>query len=439
MGKHGIDFKKIKPNRWWLVVVTVVVALATGIFGLLTFYSASSSRSSQENSTPTTPDQQFAPQKVTAIGRILPQGKVTRLSASIPDEGTRVKDILVKEGDRVQKGQVIAVLDSNERLLATLKQAQQEVKVAQARLAQVKAGAKAGAIKAQQGTIERLKAELEGQRIEQAAKVASLQAQLKGERQTQQETIERLQAQVKNSQTECKRYEQLYQEGVVSVSEYDNRCLQATTFREELDEAQADLTRIVTTLSEEIKEAQATLNRTIITLQAQTVEAQATLEEIAEIRPVDVEVAQAEVDKAIAAVKQAEANLELSRVRSPINGTVLELLIRPGEAATSQGIAEIAKTDQMEVIAEVYKTDINQIRLGQQAIITSEAFGNQLQGEVYHIGLQVKQQNIFSNQPGADVDRKVIEVKIRLDPESSQRVFDLTNLQVEVAIQTSIK
>ncbi|EAZ92693.1 MFS transporter [Crocosphaera chwakensis] len=439
MDKKRINLKALKPNPWWLISLLVAAAGATGIFGLSTFYRLSSRESTSDSNATTTVEPNSATTTVTSIGRIVPQGKVTRLSASIPDEGARIKEMLVEEGESVDKGQIIAILDSYDRQLATLKQAKQEVKVAQARLEQVKAGAKSGAIKAQSGTVNRFQAELEGQLVIQEAKIASLQAQLQGQKTTQQETIERLQAEFNNAQTECKRYDQLYREGVVSASEYDSKCLQATTFREELDEAQADLTRIVTTLSSDIREAQAGLTRSQRTLQSQIIEAQATLEEIAEVRPVDVEVAQAELDKAITAVQQAEANLQLSYVRSPLKGSVLELHTRAGEAVTSQGIADIGKTDQMEVIAEIYKTDIGHIRLDQKATITSPAFDKTLQGTVSHIGLQVKQQDIFSNEPSSDVDRKVIEVKIRLDPQSSQQVAQLTNLQVEVAIDTKSK
>jgi HlyD family secretion protein len=44
----------------------------------------------------------------------------------------------------------------------------------------------------------------------------------------------------------------------------------------------------------------------------------------------------------------------------------------------------------------------------------------------------VKRQNIFSNQPGENLDRRVVEVKIRLNHGDS--VAGLTNLQVQAEI-----
>jgi HlyD family secretion protein len=68
-------------------------------------------------------------------------------------------------------------------------------------------------------------------------------------------------------------------------------------------------------------------------------------------------------------------------------------------------------------------------------MITSQAFSGKLRGTVSQIGLQVNRQNVFSNQPGENLDRRVIEVKIRLQTEDSQRVAGFTNLQVQTAIE----
>ncbi|MEO0843621.1 MAG: HlyD family secretion protein, partial [Cyanobacteria bacterium J06643_5] len=53
---------------------------------------------------------------------------------------------------------------------------------------------------------------------------------------------------------------------------------------------------------------------------------------------------------------------------------------------------------------------------------------------VTNIGLKIGKQQIFSTDPIADIDRRVVEVKIRLDKEDSQKVKSFTNLQVEVLI-----
>ncbi len=59
-----------------------------------------------------------------------------------------------------------------------------------------------------------------------------------------------------------------------------------------------------------------------------------------------------------------------------------------------------------------------------------------LQGTVSQVGLQVDRQDIFDVNPQADTDNKVIDVKIRLKPEDSEKVANLTNLQVQTLIKT---
>ena len=294
-----------------------------------------------------------------------------------------------------------------------------------------------------------------GEQLAQEATIERLQAQLAGERQAQTATIERLKAQLNNAETDCRRFEMLYRDGAISASQRDDQCLEEETVRKQLheaeanliriittqnaqiNEAQATLNRIVSTLSERIQEAQANLNRTILTLQKQRAEAIATRAEIAEVRPVDVAVAAAELATAQAAVQQAQANLDLAYVRSPRSGQVLKIQTLPGEIVSNNGIVELGQTDQMYVSAEVYETDIHQVHPGQTVKILSDGVVDDLTGIVDEIGLQIGTKDILGTDPVADADARVVEVKIRLNSEDSQRVAGLTNLQVNVVINTA--
>jgi ABC exporter DevB family membrane fusion protein len=432
MEKSGLGSTSLTPKQWLIISFSLAIGMTTGVF---TYHSLLLSKQATDLPPNVVEEKQPAIRSVTSLGRIEPVGKVIRLSATVPLEGARVAQLLVKEGEQVKAGQVIAILDSQLRQQANLKRAQEQVQIALAKLAQVKAGAKTGDIQAQQARFHQTQAELQGQITSQEAAIASLEAQVDGETSTQQATIRRLKAELHNAQTDCQRYQTLLDSGASSIQERDRNCLKAETSQESLNEAQANLQRIIRSQQQKIKEAQANLQRTIATIKQQITENQSTFTALAEVRLVDFQLAQAEVEDAKAAVRQVQADLSLTDVRAPVGGTILQVHTRPGETISSSGIVEIGQTQQMEVIAEVYKSDISQVRLGQKAIITSETFPNQLQGTVKEIGLQVKQQNIFSTEPGADVDRKIIEVKIRLNPEDSKRVMDLTHLQVQVAIQ----
>lgn len=429
--KYQLFFKPIGQGT---IVLLVAGVLATGA---MTIYALLNVQPAIRRLSAVPPVSKISVNAVAALGYLEPQGEVINLSAPAFQEGVRVEQLLIKQGDKVKVGQVVAILDSRDRLQAALIQAQEQVRVVQARLEQVKAGAKQGDIKAQDARFERTKAELQGQIITQKATVASLEAQLQGEKSAQAATIERIEAELHNARTECGRYQWLYESGAVSASQRDSICLQEKTTRERLEEARATLTRIVTSRQEQINEATANLNRIVATEQKQIEEAQATLDAIAEVRPVDVQVAQAELATAQAAVQQAQANLDLAYVRSPREGQILKIHTWPGEIVSNQGIIEIGKTDQMYVTAEVYETDISQIRIGQQATITADGVIEDLQGTVDEIGLQIATKDVLGTDPVADADARVVEVKIRLTPEDSQRVAGLTNLQVNAVIDTS--
>ncbi|BAY29097.1 secretion protein HlyD [Nostoc carneum NIES-2107] len=388
-----------KPIHRWQIVLGVSVILATGLasfYGLSTLFFRSNLYTRPTN-TPTKP----APAKVaiTALGRLQPEGEITYLSAPNSINGVRVEKLLVKEGDKVQAGQVLAYLEDYNRATAALQQALDKLQVAKAQLAQVKSGAKTGDIDAQKATI------------------ASLQSQLKGDVAAQEATIARLQAQVENAKTENDRYQQLFKQGAIAASVGDSKALQLKTAQQQLEEAKA------------------TKKRTQDTLQSQIKQAQSQLSSVKEVRPVDVEVAQTQVRSATTAVKQAKADLDLTYIKSPIDGTILKIHARTGEVIATSGFAEIGNISQMYVVAEVYQTDIQKVRKGQKVTITSPAIVGKLQGTVENVGWQVEKQSIFSLNPSSDTDRKIIEVKICIDdPKESAKVSRLTNLQVDVAI-----
>jgi HlyD family secretion protein len=382
------------PNRRLISLLFTIVAITGGI----TIYGISSINQAKE-STNQPVESTSATRAISALGRLEPATEVIQLAAPMALDGDRLLELRVKEGDRVKANQIIAVLGSRDRLQDAVRRAQEQVRQAQARLAQIRAGAKEGEVQAQQAAIVRLRAEIDGARKVQAA------------------TLDRLEAEYQNAQIEYNRYQQLYQEGAISQSALDSRRLTATTAQKQW------------------REAQENQNRTIETLQAQLQEATATLDRIAEVRPVDVQVAQTEVDGAIAALTQAKTDLEQAYIRAPFAGQILKIHTRPGEKLNENGIADLGQTDQMEVVAEVYQSDISNIRSGQTAFITGQGFSGRLRGKVSQVGWQVSRQNTFSNQPGENLDRRVVEVRIALTPADSRQVAQLTNMQVQVAIE----
>jgi HlyD family secretion protein len=339
-----------------------------------------------------------SPQGIAALGRLEPKGEIIAVSAPAQMEGAKVERLLVSLGEQVNAGQVIAILDNHERLKRALELARQQWNVATMKLKQVEAGAKTGEILAQTSRIEQLQRELEGQITSQSL------------------SIKRLDYERRNAQTECRRYSHLFNAGAVSASQRDNICLQADTSQQQRLEAEAQLQRTRRTLTQQINEARS--NRAAI----------------AEVRPIDVAVAEAVVDEARANVRQAEASFALSYVRSPRDGQILRVISKGGEKVGNEGIVELGNTKHMTVVAEVYETDIHRVKVGQRASINSQGLVGSLEGSVAEVGLRIGKKDLLGTDPAAASDARVVEVTINLSPQSSQRAKSLTNLQVDVVI-----
>jgi HlyD family secretion protein len=335
---------------------------------------------------------------VTALGRIEPEGEVIKLSAPVSGEGSRVEKILIREGDMVKVGQAIAILDNSDRLQAELTEAKAEVRIIQSKIAQIQAGVKQGEITAQKAIIDRLTVESQG------------------DIDTQKATLEKLQAELLNAESENKRYQELYTEGAISASQRDSKSLNVETAKKSLEAAQSQLKKLELSSQQRKKEASATLDQ------------------ISEVRKVDVEAAIAELNRAEVLVKKATINLQKAYVKSPQNGQVFEIHTHPGELITNNGIADIGKTSQMYVVAEVYESDITKILQGKQVRIVGDIFPQELQGKVERIGLQVSKQNLTNTDPSSNIDNRIVKVHIRLNTASSQQAAKFTNMQVKVII-----
>ena len=131
--------------------------------------------------------------------------------------------------------------------------------------------------------------------------------------------------------------------------------------------------------------------------------------------------------------QRAQAELDLSEVRSPLGGRVLQIHARPGERVGPEGIVELADTSVMYAVAEVYETDVGRVRIGQRARIRSPALNSELTGEVERIGLKVGKKDVLSTDPVADADARVVEVRVRL--QNPDAAADLTNLRVQVVFE----
>lgn len=153
---------------------------------------------------------------------------------------------------------------------------------------------------------------------------------------------------------------------------------------------------------------------------------------LSEIRQSDVSVARAELDAAVADENRARTALAESRVYSPIKGKVLKVNARTGEQPGALGLVELAETDRMYAVAEVYESDIARVHKGQKAVVAGSLLPQPVTGVVETIGSQVTRLSTLPDDPLQFTDGRVVRVRIRLD--EPERVAGLINAKVSIRI-----
>jgi HlyD family secretion protein len=385
--------RRINP----MVMLTLIAASVSGGLG----YYALAQQKTVQTPTPAALPTVTSQAAVVALGRIEPKGGIIKVSVANAQD-SRVNRLFVKEGDRVQAGQVLAMLQGLDKKQAELVEAQQKVEIARAKLEQSRSGsAKQGEIAAQASNVARLEAQLRTATIEKQAEITQAKAKLR------------------NAQTDYQRHQQLYEEGAISRTILDNKRENVETSQAELDQVYAQLANLKATLQQQIQQELSLLTS------------------LSEVRPVDVKVSQTELIYTLTQVAQVKAALDDLYVRAPVAGQILKINTRVGEQVKiGEGIAELGQTEQMYAIAEVYETDVRKIKPGYRATVVSEngGFVGELRGMVEHIGLQIKKKDVLDSDPAAEKDARVVEVKVRLEPNDANKVAKLSNLQVRIRI-----
>ncbi len=198
-----------------------------------------------------------------------------------------------------------------------------------------------------------------------------------------------------------KRFEELYQRGIVSKSELDNARAKHDIIRAQYEASIQNLNMIRAGAREEERKA-----------------------------------ARAKVKKAEADVRYAEAMLENTVIKAPISGKVIRKYMDAGETITFENlvpIITIADMSKIRVVAEVDETDIRKVKLDQEAVVTTNAYpGEEFRGKIVNISAVVGKKTLKSEDPAEMVDTRVLEVKIELD--DGDRLTLGLNVDVEILV-----
>ncbi len=377
------------PQSRWIVGGAIALSFGLLAVGVLQLDRIQTSQRKAEEAAQTSAEP--ARLAVTALGRIEPQGEVVDISGP---SGERIGRLLVEEGQQVKAGQPLVYLESYQERLADRNLAADQLREAQARLKSETAYG--------QAQIQEARSRREQLTDPKTAEILAQRA-----------TISRITAELASAQRDLQRFTSLQREGVVSQQTLDNQVLAVDSKREELNNAKAMLAKLleeqttdVENASDQLRSAEAGLARSR---------------------------SQVQVASAASNLKLATAKLERTIIRAPEPGQIIKIFARAGEAiGDTDGILQMGNTRQMYVVAEVYESDIGLVKVGQPATITSTAFAGKIPGRVAQIGQKVSKNQVLETDPAANIDLRVVEVRIRL--QDSQAVTGLTNLKVNVAI-----
>lgn len=301
-------------------------------------------------------------------GRVVP---VRSAQLSLPVGGI-VDEVLVREGETVQEGDLIVRLDSAQQQVAVA-QAQANLQSAQARLDEIKAGPRAeeiavaeAALAAAQARYERLvNGALPGQIAQAQAAVtassAALQQVLDG---ADDQALIAARADMFSAAAALEQAQQAYDRvkwrADIGALPQSAQLQQATTVFEAAQARLADLEEgasqaQITGASAQVQQAQAQLDTLQNTLPADTAAAAADVSANeaqlallrAGARQEQVAAAEANVAAATAAVQQALVALSNTELHAPFSGTVARLDVTPGEQV-GPGVPVISLADVSE-------------------------------------------------------------------------------------------
>lgn len=396
-------------------------------------------------------------------GRIVPIGGLLRLSAPAGAQGAAVvSQLLVKTGDTVAAGQLLAVMNTRPILEAQVEAAQQESGAAQAALEQAKVAKSRSDIElaAQLAELEsravaaesaaHKAVEITGLAVEQAradqavaqAALATVQAALPVTQAVSNSTVAVAQAQFDAIPRRSDSERKIAQAGIDQAKALAAKTNADLASQLAQLQAQLDLTAV------RVKEAQANVVREpmpddpaqLAPVQADARIARANFEAQKLVRDAvvmerqgDITAAQARRDAAQAQLTVAQAQLALSEIHAPYAGRILGIHARPGEVVGPAGVFDFGDTSDMFADVEIAYDEVTGVHLGQKAVISSDALSDNYTGQVVDIGPMVGNNELKSLDLTAFTDNRVIIVKVHLD---KPEVFaNLVNGQVRVHME----
>ncbi|MBE9167863.1 efflux RND transporter periplasmic adaptor subunit [Pleurocapsales cyanobacterium LEGE 06147] len=416
----SINLQSLQQNLWqvslrkqlqfrWLIGLLVLGGIAGGGFSIYRAIAPSQNVQSQILTAPV--EQRSLPITLSANGTV----KAERTINLSPKGAGYLKQLLVKEGDRVRQGQIVAYMDDSNY--------QGQLIESRAQLAQQQANLK----KLLNGNRSQEIAQSAAQLAETQAKLQQLEAGNRFEDISQaQARLNQAQAKLRQAEDDLQRNQELFKSGAISRQTLNQRRTDRDSAQAQVNEARAALTL----------QQRGARPEEIAQVRAQVEQHRQSLNLLrAGARPEDIDVARAQVESARGKLQTIQTQINDTIITAPFDGVVTKKYADPGsfvtpttagsgvEGAASNSILTLAATNQ--IVANLDEANIPRVQVGQKVKIKADAYRDcTFAGKVSQIAAQASTvQNVTS-----------FEVKIALEETAQQLLKAGMNVEVEFQI-----
>lgn len=302
----------------------------------------------------------------------------------IPKVAGKVTELSVKVGDQVKAGQTIAIIDKTD-LRNRVEQAKASMNSAAVGVEQAKDSVASAAVGVEQAKVAQQQAQ---------DSIKSIQASYNLAKANYDANYEKIQ----NAKLNLQRSKELYEQGVISKSQYEQAELAASDSSIRVLEAQ------LAQANETLQQSNNGVNQANVAVkQAQAGYNQANT---------GVKQAQAGYEQALVAYNQALKALEDAVITSPVDGVVYAVNIEKGEMASSaQPIATIISVDKIYVKVDVTEKLVTKLQKGSKLNLEiSSVSDEKMEGTITLINPVAKSQsNLYTVE--IEVDNKEHRIK----------------------------
>jgi len=284
----------------------------------------------------------------------------------------RVVERLVSEGESVEKGQIVAILDDSD-LAQEVVLRKAELRAAEASLDELEAGFRPEEIGQAEAVVERARSRLEelesGSRPQEIAAVEA--------------AVENARVTTEHARIEYDRQSRLLKANTISQREFDRAEAEFERARAGLKQAEEELKLVKEgPRREQVAQARAALR-----------EAEEHLELLRKgPREESIEQARARAEQAGAALDMAKIRLAYATIEAPFPGIVLSENIEPGEhVSPGTPVVTVGNLENVWLRAYINETDLGRVKPGQEVNVTSDTYpGKTYQGRISFISSEAE-------------------------------------------------